>query len=247
MRVKPFPLGEGARAKIVRPCSSVGHLRVLYCQSGRSRSIARASTSTLAVALTSLDASRAPENYGTDPVVVPGNQAARLCLLGGGTTSFPGCADLGIVFSSPAGTVSFKETVMLAYPTGTAKLTISGAARSSPSDGLRHPVATLLRRRIEAKCDAANRRSSPHRQEMRTAERSPSAAPAASYSTDARSMYSERVAQAVSASRRLGRAENLWYRTTVALARPRFGCNPLRACQRGECRKDRGLSWHRSR
>ncbi len=90
------------------------------------------STNTLAVALTSLDASRTPENYGTDPVVVPGNQAARLCLLGGGTTSFPGCADLGIVFSSPAGTVSFKETVMLAYPTGTAKLTISGSGTFKP-------------------------------------------------------------------------------------------------------------------
>ena len=90
------------------------------------------SVNTLAVALTSLDASRTSENYATDPVVVPGNQAARLCLLGAGTDSFPGCADLGIVFSSSAGTVSFKNTVMLAYPTGTEKLTMNGSGVFKP-------------------------------------------------------------------------------------------------------------------
>ena len=90
------------------------------------------SVNTLSIALTSLDASRTSENYGTDPVVVPGNQAARLCLLGAGTSSFPGCADLGIEFSSSAGTVAFKNTVMLAYPTGTDKLTMTGSGTFKP-------------------------------------------------------------------------------------------------------------------
>lgn len=90
------------------------------------------SVNSLTVALTSLDASRTAESYGTDPVVIPGNQAARLCLLGAGTSSFPACADLGIVFSSTAGTVSFKDTVMLAYPTGTDKLTMTGTGTFSP-------------------------------------------------------------------------------------------------------------------
>ena len=85
------------------------------------------SVNTLSVVLTSLDASHTAENYGTDPVVVPGNQAARVCLLGAGTSSFPGCADLGIAFSSSAGSVSFKDTVMLAYPTGSDKLTMTGS------------------------------------------------------------------------------------------------------------------------
>ena len=90
------------------------------------------SVNTLAVALTSLDASRTSENYATDPVVVPGNQAARLCILGAATSSFPGCADLGIVFSSSAGTVSFKDAVMLAYPTGTEKVTMNGSGAFKP-------------------------------------------------------------------------------------------------------------------
>jgi hypothetical protein len=90
------------------------------------------SVNTLAVALTSLDAARNAENYGIDPVVVPGNQAARVCLLSAATSSFPGCADLGIVFSSSAGTVSFKDTLMLAYPTGTNKLMMNGTGTFKP-------------------------------------------------------------------------------------------------------------------
>jgi hypothetical protein len=86
----------------------------------------------LAVALSSLDAARNAENYATDPVVLPGNQAARLCLLGAATSSFPACTDLGIMFSSSAGTVSFRDTPMLAYPTGLDKLTISGTGTFSP-------------------------------------------------------------------------------------------------------------------
>ncbi len=84
------------------------------------------SSNTLAVVLTSLNASNDFDNYATDPVVVPGNQGARLCLLSAATASYPSCEGLGIMFSAAAGTVAFKATPMLAYPSGTATLTMTG-------------------------------------------------------------------------------------------------------------------------